>query len=172
MIQTTEQVRINEQTITVGLGEVFVTQDPSLSVACFGLGSCICICAFDPITRIAGMAHVVLPECKGTYDNKASTKYADVAVPFLIKEIENSGGFKAHLKVKLVGGAQMIHSAEFNDAFEMGVRNLRKIKEILANEKITITGEDTGGNYGRSVWMFVKSGKVLVRKAGEEPYEL
>ena len=66
----------------------------------------------------------------------------------------------------------MIHSVEFNDAFEMGARNLKKIQEILADEKIPITGEDTGGNYVRSVWMLGKSGKVLVGKAGEEPYEL
>jgi len=67
MIQATEteQVRINEETIRVGLGEVFVTKDPNLSIASFGLGSCICICAYDPVTRISRMAHVVLPESKG-----------------------------------------------------------------------------------------------------------
>jgi len=80
------------------------------------------------------LAHVVLPESKGINVGKSSTKYADVALPFLIKEIENSGGLKTHLNVKLVGGAKMIHSVEFNDAFEMGARNLKKIKEILADE--------------------------------------
>ena len=52
MIQTIQLVRIVEQTITVGLGEVFVIQDPNLSLACFGPGSCIWICANDPSCRI------------------------------------------------------------------------------------------------------------------------
>jgi chemotaxis protein CheD len=172
MIATKNQIRIDEYTITVGLGEMAITRDPLISLACFGLGSCICLCAYDPPTKISGMVHIVLPKSKSFSTDKNATKYADVAVPVLLDEMIKAGAVKSRLVVKLAGGAQMIKSPDYNDAFEMGVRNLAMVQNLLSEQRIRISGSDTGGNQGRSVWMFVESGKVLVRKAGFEPEEM
>lgn len=172
MITTNSRVTIDENTVAVGLGEMMVTGDPAMSLACFGLGSCICLCAYDPKSRVAGMAHIVLPQSSGGVEDEYATKYADIAVPRLIEDMVRNGASKARLIVKLVGGAQMIQSVEFSDILEMGNRNLEMTKKALAGNGVGITASETGGNSGRSVWMFVDSGKVMVRKAGEGAREL
>ena len=161
-----------EQIITVGLGEVRVTKDPSAVLACFGLGSCIGVCAYDPVAKVGGMAHIVLPESNHGSPGRASAKHADVAIFLLLGEMCKHGAVKSRLVVKLVGGAQMLQAAGFNDVLEMGARNLEVTKRILASENIRPAAADTGGSQGRSVWLSADSGKVMVRRAGMELSEL
>jgi chemotaxis protein CheD len=118
------------------------------------------------------MAHIVLPQSSGGAKDEYATKYADIAVPRLIEDMVKNGASKARLIIKLVGGAQMIQSVEFSDILEMGSRNLEMTKKALASYGVGITASETGGNSGRSVWMLVDSGKVMVRKAGEGAREL
>ncbi len=162
----------NEQTITVGLGELCVTKDTSTSLACFGLGSCISLCAYDPVSKVAGMAHIVLPESNHSGQRNASSKYADIAVPQLFEEMNRQGAIKSRLVVKLAGGAQMLQAAGFEDALEMGARNLEMTKKTLDSEGIRLSAADTGGGQGRSIWLSVDSGKVVVRTAGTKFKEL
>ena len=163
---------ISEQTITVGLGETCVTKHPSMSLACFGLGSCISLCAYDLVSKVAGMAHIVLPESNHSSQGKPSAKYADIAVPLLLEEMCKQGAVKSRVVVKLVGGAQMIQAAGFDAALEMGVRNLEVTRRTLASEGIHPSAADTGSSQGRSVWLSAESGKVMVRTAGMELREL
>ncbi len=168
----TKQVRINEYTTAVGLGDLVVTKDSRASLACFGLGSCICVCVFDPVSRVSGMAHIVLPQSKHGLADKTATKYADVAIPVLVEKMEQSGASKMNIKVKIAGGARMIKSFEMNDTFDMGNRNLESVNKVLAERNLKVFARDTGGNQGRSVWMFADTGQVLVRTAGEALREL
>ncbi len=173
MMTANNQIPIDEHTITVGLGELSVTKDPSMSLACFGLGSCINLCAYDPISKVAGMAHIVLPESNHSNNQgKAAAKYADIAVPMLLEEMVRLGAVKSRLVVKLTGGAQMIQAAGFEATLDMGARNLEMTRKALVSEGIRISGADTGGTQGRSVWLSVDSGKVMVRTAGKELEEL
>ncbi len=168
----TKLTSVNQETITVGLGEVFATDNPSVSLACFGLGSCIGLCAYDPVAKVAGMAHIVLPESNHSGQGGTSTKFADVAVPVLLEEMRKLGALKSRVIVKLVGGAQMILSLEFDSSFEMGLRNLKMTKKALTSEGIRPVASDTGGNQGRTVWLYADSGRVMVRTAGQTAKEL
>jgi chemotaxis protein CheD len=157
-----------DQTITVGIGEICVTEDPSTFLACFGLGSCIGLCAYDPTSRVAGMAHIVLPESNHGSPSGDQTKYADVAVPVLLEKMRKQGAIKSRLIVKLVGGAQMIQAPGFEDVLDMGARNLEMTNKTLNKEGIRPKATDAGGGQGRSVWLSAGSGEVMVRTAGKE----
>lgn len=163
---------IAERSINVGLGEICVSNDPSVVLACYGLGSCIGLCVYDPMFKIAGMAHIVLPESNGNNMGRIPTKFADIAIPLLLKEMRKSGAMKSRLVIKLVGGAQMLQALVFADAFDMGKRNLEVVMRVLGSEGIRPAAADTGGNQGRSVWLSVDTGKVMVRTAGTELKEL
>lgn len=164
-------VMLTELTIMVGLGEICVTNDRSSVLACLGLGSCIGLCAYDSRARVAGMAHIVLPESNpGVVET--STKYADIAIPHLLKEMSKRGAVKPYINVKLVGGAQMIQNPAFEGVLQVGKRNLEMTTKILAREGIRLVATDTGGHYGRSVRLSVDSGKVMVRTVGGEFREL
>ena len=79
----------NASTIMVGLGEVKISKDPETVLACLGLGSCVAITVFDPVAKIGGMAHVVLPESRGRSGEKAG-RYADVAIPQLLEKLKKT----------------------------------------------------------------------------------
>jgi len=154
----------------LGMGEYAVTASPGAVLCCIGLGSCIAICMYDYVARIGGMVHIVLPHT-GTPDGHP-TKYANTAVPFLLQEVVKKGGSRDRLTIKVAGGAQMAIAPGLRDSFHTGERNLEEIKTALQKERVCITAGDTGGSAGRTVRMFVDTGKVTVRTIGGSVKEL
>ncbi len=165
-------VALSTETIAVGLGDVCVTDDITTALASYGLGSCIGVCIYDPVAKVGGMAHIVLPTSNPSAPGPPSTKYADVAVPQLLQQTLRRGASRRRLIVKIVGGARMIQAAGFDDTIEMGARNLEMVKKALAAEGLAITAADTGGHQGRSVWLHLDSCRVMVRVAGGQPREI
>jgi len=159
------------ESIVVGMGELKVSRVSGGVLVCVGIGSCIAICAYDPLTRVGGMAHVVLPRCEGK-DGKNPAKYGNLAVPLLIEEMIKLGGAKSRLVVKLAGGAQMTLASGVKNVFNTGERNLAEVIAALDKEGIPITATETGGNKGRTVRLFLDTGKVLVTSVGQEPKEI
>lgn len=168
---TTNVALAQEKAIIAGLGEVKVSNDPSVVLTCLGLGSCIAVCFHDSIARIGGIAHVVLPSSEGK-PVKLSAKYADVAIPLLIEEMKKLGALKMRLRVKLVGGAEMSKAAGMDNSFKIGERNQSAVKGALVSENINIVAEEIGGNVGRTARLMVGSGLVTVTSAGFPPIEL
>ncbi len=160
------------ETIVIGMGELLVTQNPSAVLTCLGLGSCIGVCIYDPISKAGGMAHIVLPWYSETNGKDPSAKYADTGVRMLIQSMKKLGASTSKLVVKIAGGAQMSMAAGFNGVFKIGEDNLAAVTTTLGREGVRLVGSDTGGNRGRTVRLFVDSGKVTVATAGTEPREL
>jgi chemotaxis protein CheD len=167
----TETFVPREQIIVVGLGEIQVTRRPSAILTCVGLGSCIAICAYDRIARVGGLAHIVLPTSDGKPAGSLA-KYADTGVPILIKRLIENGGRVANLVVKLAGGSQMSLAGGFSNTFKTGERNLAEVKTALFRENIAVAASDTGGTKGRSVRLYIETGRVTVRSVGMEEREL
>jgi chemotaxis protein CheD len=153
------------------MGEIQVSNNPSQILACLGIGSCIAVCAFDPITRVGAMAHVVLPESNGRGAGNPG-KFADTAIPMLLIEMAKKGGIKYSTIFKLAGGAQMSCAPGLESAFKTGERNIQQVKEALKKEKLLVGVADLGGTKGRTVKMYIDTGKVLVKTAGQEIREL
>jgi len=168
---TTRDVASKDETVVVGLGEMQVARDDATVLTCLGLGSCICLCCYDPVSKVSGMAHVVLPSSDGR-STKAAAKYADVAVPLLMEEMSKLGALRSRIVAKLTGGAEMSKAAGLDGVFKIGERNLEAVKELLGRERVRIAAEDTGGNRGRTARLFCGSGKVVVSTAGTESKEL
>lgn len=161
-----------EKTVVVNVGEVQISKDEETVLACLGLGSCIALCAHDPVSRVGGMAHIVLPfSNNGATEGALSTKYADIAIPHLLQGMREHGAIRSRLVVKLAGGARMLMRGG-NNCFKTGEKNLEAIQKILADEALKIRAADVGGNRGRTVRMFVGTGKVMVKAIGAPAVEL
>jgi chemotaxis protein CheD len=150
-------------TIAVSLGEIKASADPGSVLACFGLGSCVAISAWDPDTRSGVMAHVVLPSSDGEASLTAPAKFANQAVPLLVRLAERHGAAKNRLIIKLAGGANIIRCFTAVNGLDIGGRNVIAVKEALSSEGIKVTSHDLGGNSGRSLWLFPEDGRTLVR---------
>jgi chemotaxis protein CheD len=152
--------------LVVGLGEVQVTRDPHAVLASFGLGSCVAVCVFDPLTHVGGMTHVVLPSSgnrpvSSTYPGK----YADSGTAHLVRGLECQGAARSRMMAKIAGGAAVTRGTMPENLFDVGGRNVSAVQAALEREGIPIVAYDTGGHHGRSVWFWVRSGKVMVRTA-------
>lgn len=159
------------EVVNVGVAELKVTNN-SCTLASFGLGSCVAVAMFDPLKKIAGLAHVMLPDSRGKeVPDGAYGKFADTAVPRLVEELVKLGARKNGLRCKIVGGAQMfeipgVTRKESNLAVgppaHIGARNIEAVKQEIEKLRIPLIGEDTGGNYGRTVRFNSVSGEMEV----------
>jgi len=147
--------------VKIGMADLNVALPPEVLQTC-GLGSCVGICLWDPVTKVAGMAHIMLPSSShGKSVNDA--KFADTAVPLLIDEMGKRGAHKTRLVAKIAGGAQMFSFYSDNDIMKIGERNAQAVKAALQAVKIKLLAEDTGGNFGRTIEFYAENGQLYVR---------
>lgn len=159
------------QTIVVGLAELQVSKDPNQVLTCLGLGSCIGVAAYDPQANVSGMVHIVLPSSDGKTDG-TSPKFADTAIPLLVKEMEKLGAASRRIVIKIAGGAQMTVSIGAASLFKTGERNTEAVKVALAKAWIPIVASEVGGHKGRTLKLHVATGETTVASAGGQTVDL
>ena len=145
--------------ITIGIGEINVCKEPEALVT-YALGSCVGVCLFDSAKKIAGLAHVMLPQSNAT---NTGNRYADIAVPNLVKEMERLGASKTRLSAKIAGGAKMFESVGTSELGNIGERNVIAVKAQLQALNIRIIASDTGANYGRTVYFYPEDGRLEIK---------
>lgn len=152
--------------IKVGMADMNITPYPGV-LTTLGLGSCIGIALYDPSTKIAGLAHIMLPDSTQIKNNSNVAKFADTATVQLLAQMVKIGANKSRVKAKLAGGAQMF---AFNDqASEMmriGIRNAQAAQAILRKLGIPIIAQDTGANYGRTIELYTEDGRLVIKTIG------
>ena len=151
--------------IVVGMADLNVTKSPG-SLTTLGLGSCVGIALYDPINKIAGLAHVMLPDSTQMQNNSNAAKFADTATIRLIFQMKKLGARKELLTARIAGGAQMFNFNTANDAFRIGDRNVEASLKLLGIQGIPVIGRDTGSNYGRTVELYAEDGKFLIKTIG------
>lgn len=149
--------------LTIGIGDLKVCKKPDILVT-YALGSCVGICLLDSTAGVGGLSHIMLPDSTaGVNGASAPMRFADTAIPMLIREMEKLGASRGRLRAKIAGGATMFAIA--NDKFNIGDRNVAKVKEMLAKERIPILAEDTGADYGRTLFFYPETGVMEIRAA-------
>ena len=132
------------------------------TIATIGLGSCVAIVLHDAAANVGGLAHVLLPDASLSRDHDNKAKFPDTAVPLLVGEMRRLGS-RGPLQAKIVGGASMFGQLLPAGGINMGERNVQATRRALQVAGIALVGEDVGGDYGRSVYLDVASGRLLVR---------
>ena len=118
--------------ISVGMGEIVISDNKLDTLKAPGLGSCIGLVMYDKSQSLAGMAHIVLPESKnGSEGEKYIGKYANVAIPEMLNRMTKKGAQKANLVVKMAGGSQMFNMQNSNSFLNIGQLHIRSLKEYL-----------------------------------------
>ncbi len=153
----------------VRMGELAVSSVPGHVLVSLGLGSCIGLGLIDRRMGIAGLAHIVLPQSQG-HGSENARKFADVAIPELLGELEQEGARKVRLEAVLVGGASMF--AVSASSLEVGQRNEAAVRELLKQHRIPVLAGATGGSRGRTIRVEVGTSLVTVREAGGKDTEL
>jgi chemotaxis protein CheD len=155
--------------IAVGLGDLCVSKSEDL--VAYSLGSCVGLCLWDPVSKVAAMAHVVLPAAPvGSVATPG--KFGDTALPAMLTALERAGAQKHRLQCRIAGGAAVLTLGGGGSLPKIGDRNVEAVKAALSKVNIRILGEQTGGNQGRTVRLEPQSGRVLVRTVRGTEVEL
>lgn len=146
------------------MAEIAVSRHEADVLIALGLGSCIGVALLDRASLTSGLAHVVLPESR---EGSAAVpgKFADTAVPELLRQVIALGAVKSRLSAVLVGGAQMFASGA-SGSLDIGRRNEQAVRTALAVAGIPITVAVTGGSTGRTMRVHLESGIVTCKQAG------
>jgi chemotaxis protein CheD len=148
--------------INIEIAEYKAARHPTELVT-IGLGSCVGICLYDPIARIGGLAHVMLPDSTQARLSNNKGKFVDTAVPALIAEMSKLGADRSRLVAKIVGGAEMFSFDNASDFMRIGKRNVEAVIAALKLEKIPLIAQDTGKNYGRSIRFCTINGQLYIK---------
>ncbi|MEB3101140.1 chemotaxis protein CheD [Ferviditalea candida] len=150
--------------LKVGMADLKVTSNKDAVLKTTGLGSCVGVTLYDPDSQIAGMAHIMLPHSDIARSGQVNiAKYADTALPEMIRLMTLQGAVVSRMKAKLAGGAQMFSFLGQNDTMRIGPRNVDSCKDVLKRYSIPIVAEDTGGNFGRTIELYNTTGVLLIR---------
>ena len=152
--------------IKVGMADLNVCVSPD-SITTLGLGSCVGIALRDPVTKIGGLAHVMLPDSTIIRNNTNIPKFADTGIEELVKQVVARGANRGRLVAKIAGGAQMFAFQNKSDMVRVGERNVEASKKKLRELGIPLKAQDTGLNYGRTIVFYPETGELIIRSAGK-----
>jgi chemotaxis protein CheD len=152
--------------LMVRMAELAASQDAGDVLTALGLGSCVGVALLDGSGAVAALAHVVLPDSHEAVDAGAATpaKFADTAVPMLVEEMLRNGARRTGLYAVLVGGAQMFSLGAAS--MDIGRRNEAGVRQALDAAGVPVRTAVTGGGVGRTLRVYVGSGKVTCKEAG------
>jgi chemotaxis protein CheD len=148
-----------------------VSNDSSAEIVTYSLGSCLGITIYDPVKKIGGLLHIMLPD--STIDAakavSAPFMFVDTGVPRLFHAAYQLGADRGRLLVKVAGGAQLLDQ---EGIFNIGIRNIAALEKLLAQNGLKAHAMDTGGLSSRTVRLDLTNGQVSVKPPGTPPYLL
>ena len=155
-----EEAAVKE--VTLYLGDVHAAFEPTLVKTL--LGSCVSVCLYDPLRRLGGMNHFLLPQSPG--EDGASTRFGVPAMENLIGALIDLGASPRRLVAKMFGGAHVLDIEEPVTAVPQ--QNIEFARTVLASGGIPIIAEDVGGSIARHLHFHSHTGRVFVKRAPHE----
>jgi chemotaxis protein CheD len=151
--------------VFVGVGDMKVSNDPEVVLATYSLGSCIGLSIYDPLVRVGGILHYMLPE--SSLDRAKAKRnpymFGDTGIPLLFKEAYRLGAKKGRMKVTIVGGAQILDQDGF---FNIGKRNYLILRKMFWKNNVLIDFEDVGGTVNRTLKLEIGTGQTYLKVSG------
>lgn len=139
-------------------GELFTHREPHLVSTV--LGSCVSVCLWDPLMRIGGINHYLLPLWNG--EGLPTPKYGNVSIPRLVEKMAALGCLQSRLQAKVFGGAAMWAGGD--GLLAVGLRNIQLAEHQLKELQIPVIGSDLGGSNSRKIIFNSGDGSVLLRR--------
>ncbi|WP_226578820.1 chemotaxis protein CheD [Halobacillus litoralis] len=158
--------------IRIGIGEMGVGRASEM-LKTSGLGSCIGIVLYDEVVKLAGMAHIMLPDSGMARKNRVNrAKYADTALIDLMDSLQEAGAVRWRLKAKIAGGAQMFSYSGNSSMMRIGMRNIEAVRSLLKQFSIPVIAEDVGGTSGRTIEFDPDTGTLRIKTVYKGVHEL
>jgi chemotaxis protein CheD len=150
----------------VDIADMKASSDPAAELVTYSLGSCLGVTIYDPVVRVGGMAHFMLPLSAMDTEKAAARPfmYVDYGMVRFLEKIFGMGARKERCVVKVAGGSQVLDT---NDLFRIGQRNYTVLRKILWKNGMMLKSEDVGGALSRTLRLELATGRVTVKAQGD-----
>jgi len=152
----------------ISVSDMLISSDPSVVIVTCGLGSCLGVSAYDPMARVGGLMHVMLPK-SATNPEKAKINpymFVDTAFPSFIAALTTAGASPKRCKLKVAGGASV--QSSIGDHFQIGLKNYVMMRKMFWKQGLLMDAEDIGGETPRTLSLEIGTGRVWLRTAGDK----
>lgn len=153
--------------IMVDIAGYKISQCESDTLITYSLGSCIGMTLYDPIQKIGGMVHCMLPHSK-IDPGKAYLRpgmFVNTGLGILLNDLFKFGATRKTLIAKLAGASNILDN---NNLFNIGQRNYSAAVKMLQQNEINIYGENVGGSHSRTMFMYLRDGRTIIRANGRD----
>lgn len=157
--------------LVAGVADMVASNDRAGELATYSLGSCLGVVIYDPVTKVGGLLHLMLPD-SSINPGKGITNpfmFVDTGVPQLFHAVYSMGGEKSRLIVRVAGGAQFLDEKR---VFNIGERNFVALEAILARNGVKITSTEVGGRVSRTIRLNLGTGLLTVQVPGSPSFAL
>lgn len=153
-------------TTFVGIAEMKISIDPAEILSAPNLGSCLGVAVYDPIKKIGGMVHCLLPSSSSDLQKAKLNPcmYVDTGVARLLEQALKNGAEKRNLTIAVAGGSAI---SDINNVFEIGKKNFTVLRKLLWKNNLLLEAEDVGGDHSRTISLHIESGEMWLKAKGE-----
>jgi len=153
--------------VVVGVSDLALSADPDATLITYALGSCIGVTIYDPVARVGGMLHFMLPRSTVNLEKAANrpAMFGDTGIPLLFRSAYELGAQKERMIVCAAGGAEVLND---DGHFRVGTRNRTMLRKLFWKNNILLSAGETGGNKSRTLVMPIGTGQVSIRNRGQE----
>ena len=163
---------IFSQRVVIGVGDMSVSNNPSITLSTYALGSCVGIALYDPVQRAGGLLHIMLPESSLSREKAAAqpAMFVDTGMPLMMRALAGLKVEPRRSRIYLAGGASVLTST---DNFKIGERNIRATQAWLSQRGLSAVRSDLGGYTNRTVHLNVGTGVLTLKTpAGTENWSM
>lgn len=156
------------QKVTIGVGDLAISDRAGAELVTYSLGSCIAVMIHDPVVKVGGMLHLMLPDANLnlTRAKRQPGVFASSGIPILFRQAYKLGAQKGRMRVVVVGGSQVMDASGH---FNIGKRNYAAVRKLFWRNNVLIDKEDIGGNVNRTVGLAVSTGGIWMKtNSGEK----
>ena len=152
--------------IVVGVSDMKTSNRHEDILTTYSLGSCLGLSVYDPVARVGGLIHCMLPLSTMAAEKGEANPclFVDTGVPALLQAVFNLGGMRKRLQVKVAGCGSVLDQKRF---FRIGEKNYTVLRKVLWKNNILIAGEDVGGTISRTMSLYIRTGQTVIRAQGE-----
>jgi|SRR5581483_7773225 len=157
--------------LVVGVADLVASNDPTAELVTYSLGSCLGVTLYDPVRKIGGLLHLMLPDSRIDPVKAANIPgmFLDTGVPRLFNAVYSLGAERSRIILKVAGGSQLMDAQR---TFNIGERNFLALDNLLARNGHRIAARDIGGFSSRTLRFDLSSGDVSIHSPGKTPYRI
>ncbi|MEM9194955.1 MAG: chemotaxis protein CheD [Myxococcota bacterium] len=154
----------------IGISEVAVSKGGNEILMTYALGSCIGVAVYDPVPKIGGLLHAMLPKSSADAERakREPCMFVDSGMQHLFKACYAKGADKSRMVVYVAGGAKMNAAAE--DRFAVGRRNATVARKLLWKNGVLVRAADVGGTVARTFGIRMDTGQAFLQIDGKTQF--